>query len=115
MVHQRLKGRVEIFRFVFQNLAAGFVCQSLNVEIRRTAEFSHSRGPNHDAVLEPLFAGLRNDAAHDAAGLINRLRGCLAGRTTGTIEVTRDARDCNHHAATNRIAGFRHIIRGIVK
>ena len=79
MIHQRLKSRVEIFRFVRQHLAASFVREGLNVDVERVAELTDSRGPNHDAIFDRLVVSLGNDAADDAARFKDRVRGRFAG------------------------------------
>ena len=115
MVHQRLKCRVEIVRLIRKQFTARLVGQGFDVEIWRATELPHTRGPNHDPILQSLSHFFGDDAADDTARFVNRLGRRFSGRPIEAIKVAGHAGDNDDHAATDRIAGADHVIRGIGK
>src|SRR5260370_14914034 len=113
MIHERLKGCVQVLRLVREYLATRSIRQSLNVQIGSALQLSNSRGPDHDAVLQTLVRGFWDDATDHAARFIDRLGRGFARRTVGTVKVAGHARDRDHHPATDWIAGPDHVIRRV--
>src|SRR5437867_10821123 len=99
MVHQRLKRRVEIVRFIRKQFTARLVGQGVDVAIWRATELPPARGPNHDSILQSLSHYFGDNAADDTARFVTRLGCRFSGRPIEAIKVAGHTGDNDNPAA----------------
>src|SRR6185369_17389314 len=76
MGNERMERLVELFWFIAQDFASGFVGEFLNIEVLHATNAPEPSGPAHHAVLRHLLGRFRNDRADDATRFENRMCGC---------------------------------------